>query len=74
MIHNASDKQVTVAVSAYGATGGAPIGKSPVAVNPWQTASFGPGAAAAIEARVPPTVFVAAYASGTHDLLACDKR
>jgi hypothetical protein len=75
VLHNASDKKVPVTVYSYGATGGAPIGTSLVEVNPRQTASFGPpGVAAAIEARVPPTVFVAAYASGTHDLLACDKR
>src|SRR5829696_10284975 len=61
VLHNASDKKVTVTVDSYGATGGGPIGKSPVEVNPRQSASFGPGAAAAIETRVPPTVVVAAY-------------
>src|SRR5829696_1299235 len=75
VLHNASDKTVTVTVYSYSLAGGAPIGKSPVAVNPRQTGSFGPpGVAAAIETRVPPTVVVAAYSSSTNELLACDKR
>jgi hypothetical protein len=72
MIHNASDKKVTVAVDRCDPTGNL-IGTSPVEVNPRQTASFSPGAAATIEARVPPTVFMSAYASGSNDLLACTK-
>jgi hypothetical protein len=71
-IYNGSDKNVTVTINRYDPTGNL-LGKSPIELGGRQTQSFGPGAAATIETRVPSTVVVAAYISLTADPIACSK-
>ena len=71
-IYNGSDKNVTVTINRYEPTGNL-LGKSPIDLGGRQTKGFGPGAAATIETRVPSTVVVAAYISGTAEPLACSK-
>jgi len=71
-IYNGSDKNVTVTINRYDPTGNL-LGKTPLELGGRQTQSFGPGAAATIETRVPSTVVVAAYISLSSDPLACSK-
>jgi hypothetical protein len=71
-IYNGSDKNLTVTINRYDPIGNL-LGKSPLELGRRQTKSFGPGAAATIETRVPSTVVVAAYISGTAEPLACSK-
>ena len=74
VIHNASNGSVVANVTTYRQAGGPPDLTWPVDVHRRQTASLGPGNAAAVEVRGPSSLWVAAYNANNDGLLACYKK
>ena len=74
VIHNASDGSVVATVYTYRQAGGPPDLTWPIDVHKRQTASLGPGNAAAVEVRGPSSLVVGAYNANNDGLLACYKK